>query len=56
MKVIANLMEPMGIELGVFSRAVRPVTGFGFEQLFSGSDGVISEGSITVDVFLPAPP
>lgn len=55
MKVIANLMEPMGIELGVFSRAVRPVTGFGFEQLFSGSDGVISEGSITVDVFLPAP-
>lgn len=55
MKVISNLMEPMGIELGIFPREVRPVTGFGFEQLFSGSDGVVSEGSITVDVGLPAP-
>lgn len=55
MKAIANSMEPMGIEPGLFLRAVRPVTGFGFEQLFSGLDGVIADGAVAVEAGL-APP
>lgn len=55
MKAIANSMEPMGIEPGLFPRAVRPVTGFGFEQLFSGLDGVIADGAVAVEAGL-APP
>lgn len=55
MKAIANSIEPMGIEPGLFPRAVRPVTGLGFEQLFSGLDGVIAEGAVAVEAGL-APP
>lgn len=55
MKAIVNSTEPMGLEAGLFQRAVRPVTGFGFEQLFSGLEGMISEGALAVEAGLLAP-
>lgn len=55
MKAIANSIEPMGIEPGLFPRAVRPVAGFDFEQLLLGSDSLVSEGTVLVDAGLPPP-
>jgi DNA-binding CsgD family transcriptional regulator len=54
MKAIANSMEPMGLEPGLFPRAVRPVLGFDFEQLFAVTDISISEDTIGIDAELPA--
>lgn len=54
MKAIANSIEPKGLEPGLFPRAVRPVPGFGFEQLFTVTDISISEDTIGIDAELPA--
>lgn len=54
MKAIANSIEPKGVEPGLLPRAVRPVTGFGFEQLFTVTDTSIADEAIGIDAELPA--
>ena len=54
MKAIANSIEPKGVEPGLLPRAVRPVTGFGFEQLFTVTDTSITDEAAGIDAELPS--
>lgn len=53
MKAIANSIEPKGVEPGLFPRAVRPVAGFGFEQLFAITNIVVSDDVPALDASVP---
>lgn len=52
MKAIANSLEPKGMEPGLFAHSVRPVTGFGFEQLFSVGNALVSEETTEIEAEL----
>lgn len=54
MKAIAISTEPKALEPGLGARAVRPVTGFGFEHLFTLIDAVVPPEALGVDAGQPA--